>query len=379
MIFELRMSIYAMKKLLTLILLLLVEILPAFGQIIFDSTHAVSTGASMLFLKDSLSGTGDEDIPTYSLNSANQSWSIPDTWVDQFTDSVRWNYKPLSSYSQSQYFPTASYIKEVVTYTVLKLPGGLSQMKADTSLRFYRRDNKRGLFYIGSRSVNSTSTSIDLSEILEIPFQVSLGSIHRDTVRTITYSLSNQDSIKKVFQDIYRFDCEASGNFNLLGSTYPALAVDRTLIERDTVYKKIAGSNVWQRQSSSSNSSSGMAYYLSPQIGDQILIGYQGPFSDGEWTATCFKKKSMNLTLADQIPEASPILVYPNPGNGIIRIDGLPGDSEIRITDAKGKFYQQIATKQESTVVSDLKPGIYFIQLSDKDKKTISNRKIIVE
>ena len=73
----------------------------------------------------------------------------------------------------------------------------------------------------------------------------------------------------------------------------------------------------------------------------------------------------------------SELKVYPNPNNGIFKIEGN-NIQKLRIIDVAGKLVYENSTSQlqYDIDISKLKSGIYFIEAIILDKKI--NRKIVV-
>jgi para-nitrobenzyl esterase len=71
--------------------------------------------------------------------------------------------------------------------------------------------------------------------------------------------------------------------------------------------------------------------------------------------------------------------VYPNPANDQLRISGLPGQSEILITDLNGRLISlnQVNTNDYDMAVSSMKSGIYLITITAHGVST--TQKLIIE
>jgi hypothetical protein len=72
--------------------------------------------------------------------------------------------------------------------------------------------------------------------------------------------------------------------------------------------------------------------------------------------------------------------IYPNPNSGTFEIIGLSDDNLIEITDVLGKKILSFKSDSanEKINLADVKPGIYFVNLSDKFGKVLT-KKIIIE
>ena len=74
------------------------------------------------------------------------------------------------------------------------------------------------------------------------------------------------------------------------------------------------------------------------------------------------------------------ISVYPNPGTGIINISSAKSMSRIRLVNLLGEVIrtEEVRSNQATLDVSDLKPNIYFLQITDTEQG-ISTQKIVKE
>jgi hypothetical protein len=190
--------------------------------------------------------------------------------------------------------------------------------------------------------------------------------------------MSNQDSLKKVFRNFYELKCIGSGTYTLNGMAYPALAIDKKLSERDTIYKYVPATGQWVFQSASGSVSNFERYFISPQTGEKIMIVGSGSPDGGDWTPTSLK----NISFPTSSPELKIqdfLRVYPNPGEGICYAEGIPEGYRIRLCDAFGRALQTLEPVQGRVEISGLRPGIYFIQATDRYAKTSISRKLIMQ
>ncbi|MEO6820349.1 MAG: T9SS type A sorting domain-containing protein, partial [Ginsengibacter sp.] len=74
----------------------------------------------------------------------------------------------------------------------------------------------------------------------------------------------------------------------------------------------------------------------------------------------------------------STITIYPNPAIDFIQIDGVVEGVSIEINDAGGKLVKRILSNASNRYsLSDLRKGIYFIKILDKEYTTVS--KLIIQ
>lgn len=73
------------------------------------------------------------------------------------------------------------------------------------------------------------------------------------------------------------------------------------------------------------------------------------------------------------------ILIYPNPSQGRFTVEGLQGNTTIRILDTKGKLVSKFTSsnfKQEMNL-ENIQKGMYLIQINQANKRTITKKLII--
>jgi len=65
------------------------------------------------------------------------------------------------------------------------------------------------------------------------------------------------------------------------------------------------------------------------------------------------------------------IALYPNPANNEVNISNIQGDFSYKIVDALGKITKSENKQSSPTInISDLKSGVYFIEISNNDSKS---------
>jgi aryl-phospho-beta-D-glucosidase BglC (GH1 family) len=99
---------------------------------------------------------------------------------------------------------------------------------------------------------------------------------------------------------------------------------------------------------------------------------------DGSITATCSVTVT-GSTLAKVNEEVS-VVIYPNPieEGGLLIIEGLKGNSAVRIIDMNGRVVkQEIIANQFAKIEVNLKPGIYIFQAINTERTIV--KKIIVK
>lgn len=71
--------------------------------------------------------------------------------------------------------------------------------------------------------------------------------------------------------------------------------------------------------------------------------------------------------------DKSRIALYPNPANNEVNISNIQGDFSYKIVDALGKIAKSENKQTASTInISDLKSGVYFIEITNNDSKSTS-------
>jgi hypothetical protein len=121
-------------------------------------------------------------------------------------------------------------------------------------------------------------------------------------------------------------------------------------------------------------------------FGDTVEIGnislepvnnYDNYITKIQWTGTTGENEAFSGNKR--------ITVYPNPGNNIINIL-QPENDEIVFLELGDKYGRSIIRKEKNTHtgklkidVSDLAPGVYFINVRTKNNKAISEKLIIIE
>ncbi|MFZ5552233.1 MAG: T9SS type A sorting domain-containing protein, partial [Bacteroidota bacterium] len=75
--------------------------------------------------------------------------------------------------------------------------------------------------------------------------------------------------------------------------------------------------------------------------------------------------QSVFLVSVEETENNSGFLIYPNPGNDILKIDGvLQGDEQISIFSLDGKLVKQEKLQNSQVSISDLKNGIYLVRIT---------------
>lgn len=78
------------------------------------------------------------------------------------------------------------------------------------------------------------------------------------------------------------------------------------------------------------------------------------------------------------------LLIFPNPANRMVEINLEYSNSnkiEYRIFDSSGILVEggSITSEIHQLDLSDINPGMYFLQLSEKNKNIIATKKIIIQ
>ena len=61
------------------------------------------------------------------------------------------------------------------------------------------------------------------------------------------------------------------------------------------------------------------------------------------------------------------LMVYPNPANGVVRIEGVEAD-EVRVYNALGQMVK-IVQRTNEIDVADLAGGVYLVRIRDKERR----------
>ncbi len=78
-----------------------------------------------------------------------------------------------------------------------------------------------------------------------------------------------------------------------------------------------------------------------------------------------------------EIPKTDNVNIFPNPTSGIINIIGLAEPAEVRVYSIQGQLMKKFSQIENTIDVSDLKSGIYILQLSSKGGNLV--RRIVKE
>jgi hypothetical protein len=75
------------------------------------------------------------------------------------------------------------------------------------------------------------------------------------------------------------------------------------------------------------------------------------------------------------------VQIYPNPASNFVHISGVTSASDLKVFDITGKLvaHNTLTAKETILMISDYKPGIYFYQITDLGKNTVSRGKFVVE
>ncbi|MCE3229540.1 MAG: Pullulanase family protein [Bacteroidetes bacterium] len=73
------------------------------------------------------------------------------------------------------------------------------------------------------------------------------------------------------------------------------------------------------------------------------------------------------------------LVIYPNPGQSgeRITIPDLENGSQINVIDINGRVVQTLTSQSESFTIENLNPGLYFVQVKEKNKQTRTAKLII--
>ncbi len=75
--------------------------------------------------------------------------------------------------------------------------------------------------------------------------------------------------------------------------------------------------------------------------------------------------------------ELGAISIFPNPTLGVINITGLTAPAKIKIYNLQGQLLKSFQQDQNTIDISDLQPGVYFLNLTTEDKTLV--RKVVRE
>src|SRR5690606_9454510 len=85
-----------------------------------------------------------------------------------------------------------------------------------------------------------------------------------------------------------------------------------------------------------------------------------------------------NCGLSTENFEENEIIMYPNPANEFVKLDNLPQNSWVKISDFSGKImYNRFATNQVTIIIINLIPGIYIVQIESHGKTV--RKKLVVK
>ncbi len=170
---------------------------------------------------------------------------------------------------------------------------------------------------------------------------------------TTTYSIDTDIFI------VFNYDL-SSGTTNLWVNTDTGISEPIALLSETEMTAATSLSKFLIRQDSSSETPS--------MIIDELKIGTS-------WTDVT----AQTLNTVDFITENNKFKTYPNPiTNGIINFSGINDQTEIKIINALGEQVYNKKLTSNNLNVSNLSPGIYFVQLFESINK-IGIQKIIIK
>jgi hypothetical protein len=74
----------------------------------------------------------------------------------------------------------------------------------------------------------------------------------------------------------------------------------------------------------------------------------------------------------DENGDATNVTVYPNPANGVVRIEGVEAE-EVQVYNALGQLVKTVRGTNEVDV-RELPEGVYLLHIHDKQGVSLTNR-----
>jgi hypothetical protein len=128
--------------------------------------------------------------------------------------------------------------------------------------------------------------------------------------------------------------------------------------EKGTILYISDGGSNWQIQNNSAQAFLNSVHFVDKQTG--WAVGSNGTIL----------KYNCNSTVS--VPEiGTPIALYPNPTTGLLRIQGLPRESALTVTDLMGRIMlpqQKITEAEFSLDIPTLPAGWYILQINANGK-----------
>lgn len=153
----------------------------------------------------------------------------------------------------------------------------------------------------------------------------------------------------------------------------------------DKVYKDYGGLLVWEslpKQDTSCHNFEGVSYTI------QYVQGVGGPFYTvfdpsgplyGEYILVYYKNisgswGSIYTSIKDEELFTSHIDIFPNPTNGLFYITSLEEFVKFDIVDLSGVHLKTNNIINQSIDISDLKPGLYLVNIFTKDLRKVTKK-----
>ncbi len=173
-------------------------------------------------------------------------------------------------------------------------------------------------------------------------------------------------------------EIDAWGEITTPEGTYDVLRVNEYLIEIDSVFAIMYGSEAYQEDYSSFDTSYNYIFYttsINHDFNKYPLLEVQ--YDNNTDTSLSIKwltyeKQSNGIV---KISDSKNILVYPNPTSDIVNIKTTENIISVNIYNTEGKVVK--TTSKHQIQISDLPSSIYFIEV--KTKNNLYRKKIIIK
>ena len=92
-----------------------------------------------------------------------------------------------------------------------------------------------------------------------------------------------------------------------------------------------------------------------------------------DWKIRFYGDCGWSMVSTEELADASPAKLYPNPAVNELTIEELAPGATLRICDPLGKTVKTIITSQDKTVIDvrGLPAGIYFIEILSGEKRSV--------
>lgn len=284
----------------------------------------------------------------------NQNWTI--SLPDAQADSIRVSWKEKSEAPGNHLFPNANIVCERIFFDVTQS----GNVYTDTTFEYYRKSEK-GLYFIEKYRRSDVTIYPVKREYLQLACPMEAGSVIRDTSDAIDYYKIQADSFKYKSRFITHFQGHASGLLSINGKTHQVVYVKRNLKRIDSTFKFEPVSGTWVSYLPWT-SVADRNLFVSPGLGSVVMSGSYESSENGPFWLVEHSTNNPVLTRIPAMVSEHTFKIFPNPNNGIFRLEGILANSIIRIFDQQGRIYKSFNSEDSPPELEFLPEGIYRLQ-----------------